>query len=1174
MKNKSLTINEVVVRRFRGVRTPAEAIHIRREELCPGINIVFGPNASGKTTVAEAVQRLLWPDKTMINGVSIAGTTSIGDDDYHIDIEANTASFAKNGSGTANPVVVSSENKKSYFLALHQLLLERDTDLADRVRREINGGIDLNKAKNELGFQKKTVSTRSNEYKRYQENQTRLKTIRNEQADLADQEKQLDELRAQEKTAKLAKDRSQGIEHAIERQSQSAELAAVEKQLEIYPKCVANLTGDEMRNFEEYSHDLHRYQNERLLKADEVRDAEAKLDQSFKLGAKTDETLSELESLIDAIEKTESEIERLGRESERLKSLEQNSRAQIGDHFSEEAIETMEFGKMEDFSRLIAQARDSRLAERSLAHFKSICGIDESNNNDEKKELPEAINLLRRWLSVPEVNANHLLFEKADLIVLTAFSVVLGLFLAVLVHWSWLFATAAAIAAGLFFLVRKKASSTRDEHGDIEKRIRDLNSSYAPASWNENQVGETLTRLENEWDESRFAGLKRDHFNVIRIDKTREIEELRGKIEKTREELKRRYGSLVDDLDECDLSLTVNAIQSWRNIRQDQKANSAELEKVGQEFKRLINRFNTSVEIFGRKTIDDGHQAKALFNTIRNKVIERRELDSAIGNANDAITRLDLDIQAAKQRISQLFARIDLTPDLGNEVEFEAAAKKLRALLDSRADYHQILNRRNALKTTLEQLDAKRAALANFDEALLGLDISKLRELREQNQEQAETYDVIHDEIVKIETRIQKTVSSSALEEALSRRDEAFADLSNAVQTLCESSIGAMIVDYLKENTTEKSSGVFSRASELFSTFTHHQYKLRLNDDESEGFAAYDSISGRTLGLEQLSSGSRVQLLIAARLAFIETLETGGVKLPLVLDEILGNTDDRRASDLIETIIAIAKSGRQIFYMTAQADEFGKWKNSLKKHSSVELKTITLRGPRAEENFKLEIDRPEPIVIPAPENMSHEQYGERLRVPPIDRWSEDQGNLHLWYLTDDDDALWRLLSHGYERWGALATLLKTEGGLQSLDNFGVSDPALFKKKCEARVDVLKKALSLWRKGRNTPIDMGVVMESGAVTDKFRDDFSALLKECAGDPAELIARLDNKAINKFQTRKIDQLRDYLIEKGHLQEGDPIMSLQFKPMLDGFAADYIKESLVPRKFVDSLLLELSY
>ena len=45
----------------------------------------------------------------------------------------------------------------------------------------------------------------------------------------------------------------------------------------------------------------------------------------------------------------------------------------------------------------------------------------------------------------------------------------------------------------------------------------------------------------------------------------------------------------------------------------------------------------------------------------------------------------------------------------------------------------------------------------------------------------------------------------------------------------------------------------------------------------------------------------------------------------MVLDEALGNSDERRAEAIIDAALTLARSGRQVFYLTAQHDEVGKW---------------------------------------------------------------------------------------------------------------------------------------------------------------------------------------------------------------------------------------------------------
>ena len=94
-------------------------------------------------------------------------------------------------------------------------------------------------------------------------------------------------------------------------------------------------------------------------------------------------------------------------------------------------------------------------------------------------------------------------------------------------------------------------------------------------------------------------------------------------------------------------------------------------------------------------------------------------------------------------------------------------------------------------------------------------------------------------------------------------------------------------------------------------------------------FRARDHQTKRDFELTELSSATRVQLLLSVRLAFVETGETR-YRLPLTLDETLANSDDVRASAIITTMASLAED-RQIFYFTAQNDEVNKWKEIVPK---------------------------------------------------------------------------------------------------------------------------------------------------------------------------------------------------------------------------------------------------
>ncbi|MBR2005944.1 MAG: hypothetical protein IJ991_17400 [Thermoguttaceae bacterium] len=77
-----------------------------------------------------------------------------------------------------------------------------------------------------------------------------------------------------------------------------------------------------------------------------------------------------------------------------------------------------------------------------------------------------------------------------------------------------------------------------------------------------------------------------------------------------------------------------------------------------------------------------------------------------------------------------------------------------------------------------------------------------------------------------------------------------------------------------------------------------------------------DAADGETLDVAALSRGTREQLFIAIRLALVVSFEKHGIQMPLILDDVLVNFDNKRAGIAAKVLCDFAKSGRQIFLFT------------------------------------------------------------------------------------------------------------------------------------------------------------------------------------------------------------------------------------------------------------------
>src|SRR5690606_5256242 len=269
---------------------------------------------------------------------------------------------------------------------------------------------------------------------------------------------------------------------------------------------------------------------------------------------------------------------------------------------------------------------------------------------------------------------------------------------------------------------------------------------------------------------------------------------------------------------------------------------------------------------------------------------------------------------------------------------------------------------------------------------------------------------------------------------------------------------------------------------------------------------------------------------------------------------------------IMETAIALAAEGRQVFYFTAQPDEVGKWRGVLEARPDVPARVIDLahvrrieRGGRA---TALPVVDPPATSVPAPGGASYLEYGRILGVPPIDVHADPE-TAHLWHLLDNPERLHRLLSLRVETWGALRNLVE-HGGLALL-----GDDARLYARVEAAARALAAAVAAARIGRGRPVDRAVLEDSGAISAAFVDRVDALCRECGGDGARLVEALEGKRIARFRQSACDALREYLEQHGYLDPRDRLAPEDVRARVLGAVARDIERGLIGVETVDRMI-----
>ncbi|HEX6939170.1 MAG TPA: hypothetical protein VF158_07130 [Longimicrobiales bacterium] len=1224
MSRDALWFERLLVRRMPGIGDGG----FRLDDLSPGINIVHGPNASGKTTTARAFEALLWPRAAAPERASVAGRFRLGGASWVVELDAGRARYQRDGAEAAAPPLPPAEARDRYRLSLPELLAADNRELAAEIVRESAGGYDLSRAAAALDV-RDGASRRTNEQKALQAARERLREARKRQDELRAEEAELGELRRRAAAAAEAGSRARLLERALEHATAVEEEAAARRALAAFPEAMARLRGDEAdrldtlrRKLEEAR--LRRADAERALEDADAARRDAGLPeegvppQRIAALRRRIEALGELRRAVEAHERMLAEA--LARRDEEARALGGADGADgaaaaaavaagSGDHATAAdgplrisgmrsiaaagiSIDAAAIQDLAEFARDAGELHARRAAAdaelRWLAGAAGAAGTagdgaragaprgDAARGGDARGNgapddraraedidaladtLADAAALLRRWLRASggaggEERRLRRLGSIAAVLLLAA-----SLAGAVIVPAALAPALALALAALvlLLLLLRRAAGpDARSVHRTEFERLAAGPIGIAPpARWTVDDVAACLDRIERRLAEARHA--------AERARRRTEVERRRAALGPELDALEARRAALAGRLglapegDPARLFWLVQRIGRWRDAAGDVAAAAAARDAARAQYERALAEAGQRLAPFGYVDLDDVADLAAAVEDLERRRDAHRQAMDAAAQARRRLEMAESEAASLEEERVALLAGAGLGPD--DESVLRDRCARLDAFREARQRCADAERRREDARRRLEEAPGYSPDLADR-----GADA--LRDALEAAEREAAEAEALRDRISAIAARVENAKRGHDVEAALAEVARCEEALREGRDRDALAVVAGVLVRFVQHATRDRHRPeVFHRARQLFTRITHGRYRLDFDDGDPPAFRAFDTETGVGHALDELSSGTRVQLLLAVRIAFVESRETGA-RLPLLLDETLGNSDDERALAIMETALALAADGRQLFYFTAQPDEVGKWRGVLERRPDVPSRIIDLARARRlarRGTAPLPVVDPPASTIPEPGDLSHDEYGRILGVPPIDV-DGDIGGVHLWHLVDDPKALHRLLALRVETWGALRSLV----GHGGLDLLGDDADAYARARAAARA--LETAAAAARIGRGRRVDRYALVASGAVSDRFLDAMLSLCEACGGDAQMLMQALDEGRLARFHARKREALRDYLERHGYLGAHEPLDGAQIRARALAAVAPEIAQGIIAVAQVDRIV-----
>ena len=1087
------------------------------EGLKDGINLITGPNATGKSSLLRALRYLLRePQRVDPDALSLAAEFSSGEARFKVTRTGRQITWTRNGEPSLRPSLPGPEQIECYRLSMEHLLKADDADegLATELLLSLRGGFDIARVRIPL-----PARFANSEGRQLQAASRELHRIESESTELNLKQEKLPAIEKEIKTARDAEVRAKQIRRAKQLLQAVRDREQLITRLEVFPSNMEMVKGTENDRLTDLNERQAKVVEERRQHEQEHSRAETHLEEIGLASFEPEAADIDIATVEDKLRHINDLRGKLDSESERLlqlQSIVSNVEIQLGG-LGAPKLDIGSLTQADDFAEPLLKMRATK---RELETKIRLAGKppDESL----LKDLNKAIDALRDWLSVVGHDAGVRLNNTLRILLFVTLAATIGAVVIAFLedaHWSIIGSAGAGICViwALWKIYRTPFTgaglgSSRDA------KLRFDNTDFDAPSWRRDDVRSRLKELEDN-----LGGLVTQRKSAAGSEQWKtELDEQETGLA----EMEARKTQLAETIG-FDPTLPVAAIDRFIRLTRDwdqERGNLVDAEGKVKSFKEEINEATKQVvEILSRWQPDfsqaftgDMDRLEPEFNALKQRLISAKDALGIVDTQNRMIASLKDQFRQNAEDVEKVYKDAGLAPG-----QLDA----LKECLERRKDWLVI---RQQLQETKFNEELIRTELKEEEDLLALVDAAEEDSLDDQlgiSEGRAGKLIARIDERSSMKAQIEQMETQHPLEDAIGAVAEARANLVKQREAALTHKATEFLLDEV-ENTfrSEHQPLVLNNAQDLFSEVTAHAFELKLS--ENGEFTAIDTKQNAPRSLEELSTGTRMQLLLAVRMAWMRGQEQTGETLPVFLDEALTTSDEERFTVMAKSLDTLTKKdGIQVIYLSARQHEQDLWRHAIGMSPHlVDLAVVRSIPPTREVPiFKIVQRQP----VPAP-GKSAVEYARILGVPGIDPYRE-ASEIHLFHLLRDD--LTKLHSF-MEDWrvdavGPFATLLN-----QNTSSLLVEDPgkkAILQLRCHAT----EAWVQAWRQGRARRVGRIELEQSGAFSNTFIDKGTELAESpsVAGNAQSFLESLQNRGIWGFHKSRVAKLESWFEENGY-------------------------------------------
>lgn len=1095
-----LALARLRVERFYGRDLPLAA------DLGPGLTVVHGANGRGKTTLARAARGVVWPETLSGERPTYEARFHVGETPWELRVDAGVPRYRADGEDADAPPVPDASVAARYHLDLRDLLTDDGATLAETIRRQAVGGVDVTAVARSLGM-RPTVPPRLDAAGAARQTADAVHALRDELDRLRADEARLADLEREAEGASAAAAEADLMARLDARAAADDAREAAARALAALPSALSRVAPDTGERFASLAAAVE--ETARAAESAELAavSAAAEADAHGWAGRAlpSPETLAaRLRRASDASREVDAARSALASARARL----DEARRPLGDAapvaVAPDAVAEVA-AHVREASRRTARLASARDAERVLR----------TRHQDIRFHDPDALangtRLLRQWLAyATEAEAVAPRLPAAPVWIAALVVAVASVALAVLVEPWAAVGTAGAVALAVVAWRLGQRATPRESPAERARLAygglaADAVTAPQPAAWTVADVEALVAQMDLEAARQTERRLWKERAEEAARAVT-EAETAAAAAESEGRALAARLGVGYPETPES-FFVHVETLARSGEASRDVAAAEAALAAAEETLSEALEAFRAETAALPVPVATDAAAAEGVAATIRAESATRDRLAEAAARARaeaDAARAAAADAVAARDA---LLAPLGVGPDAD-------AVAALVADLPRWTDARDRLREADALAA---DADARARAHPGFRDDLAAMDRADLARVRAEADTRAARRDDHLREAERIRERVAQARRTRAFADAAARHEEALDRLADAYDATADALVGHALAEAVADETRDDHlPRVFARARDLFATLTQDRYRLTLADDEGT-FAASDAATGRRLALDELSAGTRMQLLLAVRLAFVEAQEAG-LRLPLVLDEALATSDGARAEAVADAVLTLVADGRQVLAFTARADEVALWRRAAQRRPEAPITLVSLDGPAD--------GVPLPIT-----GEGIDDYARRVGTPAWSPWDPPSA-LPTAALADSPADLHALLTHGFERWGPL------EAAARRGAEVPLSPDAL--DAMAARARAVGAWADAWRQGRPRRLDRDALAAMDALDSETRRAAADRAESLDGDAERVIEAL--AADGALSSVRLAALAAACADGGFVTDAHPVSEIE--------------------------------